>query len=240
MERIQLVNGLKFNANLVGGQTINGNSVLTLTKSSTASELVISFLELRCANTNNKETKELLNLILDEITDADDLIDELLIEDNLSSEDFIAKLKRSLKNNKKDPTYAIARKITKNCKSQLLNNVTKRRNKHMKIIEEYLKGLKIKSKLSTEKRIKLILDNFKGHTSKFILRIAKILNIDLIYLPKRSPHLNPIEQVWRLIKAEVRLIYIESQAHLERIIMETFPIKVEEISVDKWLDTFIN
>lgn len=101
MEHIQLVNGLKFSANLVGGQAINGNSVLTLTKSSTAPELAISFLELRTANTDNKETKELLNLILDEITDADDLIDELLIEDNISSEDFIAKLKRSLKTIKK-------------------------------------------------------------------------------------------------------------------------------------------
>jgi len=239
MEHIQLVNGLKFSANLVGGQAINGNSVLTLTKSSTAPELAISFLELRTANTDNKETKELLNLILDEITDADDLIDELLIEDNISSEDFIAKLKRSLKNNKKDPTHAIARKITKNCKSQLLNNTTKRRNKHMKLIEEYLKEFKIKTKLSTERQIKLILDNFRGHSSKFILRIAKILNIDLIFLPIRSPYLNPIEQVWRLIKAEIRLTYVESQEHLEKIIMKAFPMKVEEISVDKWIETYI-
>ena len=79
MEHIQLVNGLKFTSNMVCGQAINGNSLLTLTKSSTAPELTIPFLELRTVNTNNKETKELLNIILDEITDADDLIDELLI-----------------------------------------------------------------------------------------------------------------------------------------------------------------
>ncbi|WP_394339576.1 hypothetical protein [Methanosphaera sp. BMS] len=30
--------------------------------------------------------------------------------------------------------------------------------------------------------------------------MAKILNIDLTFLSIRSPHLNPIEQVWRLIK----------------------------------------
>lgn len=63
-----------------------------------------------------------------------------------------------------------------------------------------------------------------------------MLNIDLIFLPIRSPHLNPIEQVWRLIKAEVRMLYIENQAHLEQIITMFFSEKVNEISIDKWIE----
>lgn len=240
MEHIKIVNGNKYTANLVGGQAINGNSVLSLTKSSTAPEIAISFMEIRLANINNKTSYKDLDSILDEVTDADDLINMLLIEDNLSNDEFIAKIKRSLKRNKKDTTDKLANKIRKNCKNQLLSNITKRRNKHMKIIEFLLNESKIKNKLKTEKTIKLILDNFKPHKSKFILKIAKILNIDLIFLPIRSPHLNPIEQVWRLIKAEIRMLYIENQADLEQKINKFFYEKVNEISIDKWINTYIN
>lgn len=239
MEHIKIVNGNKITSNLVGGQSINGNSVLCLTKSSTAPEIAISFMEIRLANITNKSTYNKLDQILDEVTDIDDIINDLMIEDNLSTNDFIAKIKRSLKRNKNDSTEKLADKIRKNCKNQLLNNITKRRNKHKKIIEVLLNESKIKKELKSEKPIKLILDNFKPHSSKFISRICKILNIDLIFLPTRSPHLNPIEQVWRLIKAEIRMLYIQNQAHLEQVIMKVFPEKVNEISTDKWVESYI-
>ena len=240
MEHIKIVNRNKYTANLVGGQAINGNSVLSLTKSSTAPEIAINFMEIRLANTTNKSTYKDLDFILDEVTDADDLIDMLLMEDNLSNDEFIAKIRRSLKRNKNDTTDRLADKIRKNCKSQLLTNLTKRRNKHRKIIEYLLNESAIQKKLNSEKTIKLVLDNFRPHKSNFISRIAKILNIDLIFLPIRSPHLNPIEQVWRLIKSEVRILYIENQAHLERIINLFFSEKVNDISVEKWIESYIN
>ena len=70
--------------------------------------------------------------------------------------------------------------------------------------------------LKFEKSIKLILDNFKPHSSKFISRICKALKINLIFLPTKSPHLNPLKQVWIPIKAEIRMLYIQNQAHLEQ------------------------
>ena len=76
--------------------------------------MAISFLEIRLANTTNKSTYKILDSILDEITDANDLIDSLLIEDNMSNKDFIAKIKRSLKRNKNDSTDKLADKIRKN------------------------------------------------------------------------------------------------------------------------------
>ena len=54
--------------------------------------------------------------------------------------------------------------------------------------------------MQTEQRICLILDNYSVHKSAFIKKIALHLNIELIYLPPYSPHLNPIEQIWRQIK----------------------------------------
>ncbi|WP_292888944.1 hypothetical protein [Methanobrevibacter sp. UBA212] len=52
----QIVNPYKFKINATGLLTINGNSIITITNSSTAPEIAISLLELRCANTNNKNT----------------------------------------------------------------------------------------------------------------------------------------------------------------------------------------
>jgi hypothetical protein len=153
MEHVKIVNGNKITSNLVGGQSINGNSVLCLTKSSTAPEIAISFMEIRLANITNKSTYNKLDQILDEVTDIDDIINDLMIEDNLSTKDFIAKIKRSLKRNKNDSTEKLADKIRKNCKNQLLNNITKRRNKHKKIIELLLNESKIKKELKSENQL---------------------------------------------------------------------------------------
>ena len=43
-------------------------------------------------------------------------------------------------------------KIRKNCKNQLLNNITKRRNKHTKIIESLLEESNIEKELKSEKK----------------------------------------------------------------------------------------
>ena len=49
------------------------------------------------------------------------------------------------------------------------------------------------TKMQTEQRTCLILDNYSVHKSAFIKKIALHLNIALIYLPLYSPHLNSIE-----------------------------------------------
>ncbi|WP_410472546.1 transposase [Faucicola mancuniensis] len=54
------------------------------------------------------------------------------------------------------------------------------------------------------KRI-LIMDNARFHYGGDLQKIAKQYNIKLIYLPPYSPELNPIEQLWAVIKQKVRL-----------------------------------
>ena len=53
----------------------------------------------------------------------------------------------------------------------------------------------IKNCFPSEKRICIILDNYSVHIAYLVRLVAKILNIELIYLPSYSPNLNPIEQV---------------------------------------------
>ena len=42
----------------------------------------------------------------------------------------------------------------------------------------------------------LLIDNFSSHKSNLVLNKAKELNIDLCFLPKYFPQLQPIERIW--------------------------------------------
>jgi transposase len=49
----------------------------------------------------------------------------------------------------------------------------------------------------------LILDENSSHTAHASLALADELGIVLLFLPKRSPHLNPMDHLWRSAKQKV-------------------------------------
>ena len=106
--------------------TINGNSTITITNSSTAPEIAIALIELRIANTNNKNTAKILNKIIHDINLSDEDIDKILIENNENNEVFATKILKTLEKYKDDTTSTIARIIGKHCNRESLN---KKRNK---------------------------------------------------------------------------------------------------------------
>ena len=81
---------------------------------------------------------------------------------------------------------------------------------------------KIDNYFSDEKRIDMVLDNYSVHISYLVRLIAKILNIKLIFLPGYSPNLNPIEQVWRTLKAELYTVFIEDENFLAKRFIKIF------------------
>lgn len=94
--------------------------------------------------------------------------------------------------------------------------------------------------MKTERKIHLILDNYSVHKSQFIINIAQHLNINLIYLPPYSPHLNPIEQIWRIEKLEIKKYFIKSKEFLEEKVSEIYNQIVSKKSLtDKWYNNFI-
>jgi len=94
--------------------------------------------------------------------------------------------------------------------------------------------------LESEKRIIIIIDNFSVHKT-YLSRIAcKILNIKLIYLPKYSPFLNPIEQLWRTIKNILHRNPIIDIDYLKKEVVKLYYELVDDISfVKKWIDKYI-
>ena len=121
-----------------------------------------------------------------------------------------------------------------------LNNVKKRREIRRKLTLDLLQKENILTKMQTEQRLCLILDNYSVHKSAFIKKIALYLNITLIYLPPYSPHLNPIEQIWRLTKREIKHYYLKSKEFLQELTIKTYNNLISETKVyDKWFETFI-
>ena len=135
---------------------INGNSTITITNSSTAPEIAIALLELRCANTKNENTIKLLNKILNDVNISDNEIDEILMENNENNEVFTKKILKTLEKYKDNTTSTIARIIGKHCNRESLNNVKKRREIRRKITLNFLEKENIITKMQTEQRICLI------------------------------------------------------------------------------------
>src|SRR5205085_5590250 len=63
--------------------------------------------------------------------------------------------------------------------------------------------------------IALILDENSAHTSEDSQSLAQDLDIQLLWLPQRSPHLNPLDQLWghgkRAVCANIQQLSIDDQ-----------------------------
>jgi hypothetical protein len=94
--------------------------------------------------------------------------------------------------------------------------------------------------LESEKRIVIIIDNFSVHKTYLSRIICKILNIKLIYLPKYSPFLNPIEQLWRTIKNILHRNPILDMEYLKKEVVKLYYESVDQESlVQNWIDDYI-
>lgn len=51
--------------------------------------------------------------------------------------------------------------------------------------------------------VALLLDEYSAHTAPESQSLAEDLDIQLLWLPKRSPHLNPLDHLWRHSKDAV-------------------------------------
>lgn len=66
--------------------------------------------------------------------------------------------------------------------------------------------------------VALLLDEDSSHTAKGSKKLASLFDIELIWLPKRSPHLNPIDHLWGdakdIVSANKQYATIDDQINL--------------------------
>jgi len=89
------------------------------------------------------------------------------------------------------------------------------------------------------KIIVLVLDNSKTHHALKTVTKAKELKMKLVFLPPYSPDLNPVEFMWKTIKREVSVRFIQSKEQLRNIIKNEFTRVEKSLSfAKKWMETF--
>lgn len=92
---------------------------------------------------------------------------------------FTEKIIKTIEKYKDDTTLTIVRIIGKHCNRESPNNVKKRREIRRKITLNLLEKEDMITKMQTEQRICLILDNYSIYKSAFIKKIALHPNITL-------------------------------------------------------------
>lgn len=56
--------------------------------------------------------------------------------------------------------------------------------------------------LNLDVPITVVLDNARYQKCRLVFALAAALNIELLYLPSYSPHLNIIERLWKFVRNE--------------------------------------
>lgn len=172
------------------------------------------------------------------------------ISDNkISKEKTIEKLNRTINKENIDDTRKISKIKAQNLAANLLNyfnidiseKIISSPTKLKKLFEnEKELDEKFKSCLKDEKRIFSVIDNFSAHKTYLSKLICKMLNIKLIFLPKYSPFLNPIEQLWRVMKNIIHRNTIFDLNLLKQDVAKNFYDLVDNESfTEVWIGNYI-
>ena len=103
---------------------------------------------------------------------------------------------------------------------------------------EFLENIREKN---SGKTIVIVLNNFRSHRARKTRRKVKKLNIIPVFLPPYSPDLNPIEQIWRIIKRVLSPLFIKTLDELKEVISKSFYELTQRISfAEKWIKRFLN
>jgi transposase len=102
---------------------------------------------------------------------------------------------------------------------------------------EFLRKIRWKN---PKKRIVLFLDNAMIHLAKITGKLARDLDITLVFLPTYSPDLNPIELIWKSVKRVVSQVFVKSERSFRETIRTTFHLLAKKTSFMRgWMETFL-
>jgi transposase len=88
--------------------------------------------------------------------------------------------------------------------------------------------------------ITIVLDNAKYQHCKLVKNFAKELNIELLFLPSYSPHLNIIERLWKWIKKDCLYCkYYDKSVNFQNAINNSL-LKVSNPNYKETFDSLLN
>lgn len=197
-------------------------------------EFCKSLLKLRSFLCDSKEIKNTLETIIDNFDLSNKEIRKILEDKNESPKEFLEKIERSIKANKKDPLPAIARKLEKHCKRESTENNDKRKTVKEEHVKNILLTNNIKEICHDMPRLVLFMDNAKAHQTDLVEYVVEILNIYIVFLPLRSPEFAPVEFVFKLEKEELKSNLLTTEKEVFDCCMNTFETKCKDESIYQW------
>ena len=190
-------------------------------------------------NMINAEAKKLIEEAITNSNLNSENIKNILDENSLKGMDLINKINDELYNEKTTDQDSI-KKIKRILNKQDVNNYYKIKKEKERILLSNLDNPVIRNLLSFEIPIDLVLDNATIHSSDLSMQVFEILNINPIFLPKRSPDLNPIEDLWRMIKDRIYSTYYNDLEQLVTIFTEAFEeFVVRESLYENWIEDMV-
>ena len=186
----------------------------------------------------SKEGQEILEEILNNPILLRDYIKNEFKKENKTSKEKIEAIEKELElhDGKKKPSITKIKKICNNKKITSARISTKQRT----TIRDLLIESDIYEILNNEKPIVIVLDNAKIHQADDVAIACEILNIELIFLPTYSPDLNPIEDLWKIIKRVIYSSHYKNEEELIEIILDEFYKNVcKESLIENWVEEFL-
>jgi len=87
----------------------------------------------------------------------------------------------------------------------------------------------------------LICDNFSSHFTDHVDNICREANIRRVSLPRYSPDLNPIEQIWKSVKRDLSPLDAADLDTYRNLICEIYRKYADRLSfAESWIERFLN
>ena len=198
-----------------------------------------SLINFRILNMENEAGKEILKILLNNSSlNREFISNEILNENKHSDYEIINKINDKLydENSMLESLEDVAKLCNKEIKVSSRKISTKQRQNIIKLLEDP----QIREITSNEKPIVIIADNAQIHHANDVEKAYKLLNIELIFLPPYCPDLNPIEDLWRIIKKELYLADYTCLEELMELFEELFYENVYRSSFyENWLEEYL-
>ena len=226
-----------FGISVTGIMGVNCESLIEFYDRNNAFTTIRTLSQFRYLNMENETGKEILNN--DPILYRENIKDDLMKQIPSESERLqLIDIERS-KNRKNDSTTL--NKITQICNKKKNVTSTQISVQQRKLIVDLLTESNVSEILEKELPIILVLDNAKIHKATDVEIACEILNMELVFLPTYSPELNPIEDLWRIIKSVVYSTDYNSLDELVEIITTEFYENVTSESLyENWVNEYMS
>ena len=180
----------------------------------------------------NEDGKEILMKILGDKRISCSYIKETFKKENKTSNQRVNEI-REIFDNEDKPEISEFKKISQNKKITSSRILTKQRT----TIRDLLIENEVNKFLNDEIPLVIVCDNAKIHTADDVLIVCEFLNIELIFLSPYSPDLNPIKDLWRIIKQKIYSMDYNSLVELITIVLDEFYKNVDDEGLVKnWLN----